>query len=1189
MLYVANTSGILEYDGKDWNLIRTTNQSTVRSFAMDSNGTIYVGAIGDMGYLAADSAGQLIYISLVGQLPESERSFNDIWKVYATSRGVYFISASKVYRYVNHQFQIFIANIKSIRGFKINDEIYVFQKDIGICRIMDTVLAPLPGTKLFGDDLGRMVMMPYLRNSLLICTDKKGLFTYNLDAVPGTNDQKSAPDNLLRKFVTEADDYISYYGFYSCLKLDDNRFALGTFGGGIVLIDSNGRINRVINKNRGLNHDIVINLQTDRQHNLWACLLEGLSRIEINSPITNFTESSGLAGGIQASRHYNGIMYVAALSGLYYLPEYRLQIENDNHIFIPMTRQKFNCWDILSTSHGLYSSGSDGVLGIEGTNVKKLSNSSVIYCLGTSPTFPSGFFTGLIDGFTYYEMDTAFHKSQKDYRVKNVFHFPDITEPIRHIQPDEKGDLWLTSHYNGLLHVQFTNSRIDRYTIKRYTTSHGLPQNKWNYAYYINNRLVIATMNGLYTSTSIAGNRDSLRFIKDSSFGDYFLRDTNQVLQITPYDSNTYAVSTAYGFGLLKRSGENDYSWDPKPFKILPEGYMHYDTEGSVIWFSTTNGLYCYNPAIHKDFLYPFNVLIRRVTGGKNITLFHGTYSAQDANGEYSSTRFSLLQPVTSKPTLEYGQNALNFFFSGLFYELGRPMEYTYQLEGFNKEWSDWSTETKVAYTNLPAGEYHFKVKARNGYETVSSAAVYDFTILPPWYQTWWAYMLFFLIGFGLIHTIIRWRLHAIELEKHELERLIQERTGQIREQKNQLEQINTIVKAINTEYQSLNLLQSILEQTRVIHGVERCAAMIADHETGLYKIVASYGWENKNLETISLTLPEIEERYLRDTEMIDQEIYIAKHIKGRELEDKFIQFGLPQSMMVMLIRIEDSIKGLLIFDNYQRVDAFDEQDLLLLKNLREHIRSAYIKTQMLEELKRLNEKKNEFLGIAAHDLRNPLNAIMGYIELILISLKDGSFNKAESMEDMETILQVSRQMNHLVAELLDISAIESGKIRLDLHQENLQIIIDECEKLHNRHANQKNIQLVVDKNYMLPPVLVDRSRIMEVIDNLLSNAIKYTQPGGKVRLYCFHEDSHVSAHIQDTGQGLTEDDISKVFIGFKKLSARPTGGETSTGLGLAIVKKIVELHGGKVWVNSRYGEGTTFSFSLPVYDQQPQ
>lgn len=236
-------------------------------------------------------------------------------------------------------------------------------------------------------------------------------------------------------------------------------------------------------------------------------------------------------------------------------------------------------------------------------------------------------------------------------------------------------------------------------------------------------------------------------------------------------------------------------------------------------------------------------------------------------------------------------------------------------------------------------------------------------------------------------------------------------------------------------------------------------------------------------------------------------------------------------------------------------------------------------KTRMLEQL---NDRKNEFLGIVAHDLRNPLGSIIGYIRLILTDLRDNAISVSQAKGDMRAVLQTAEAMSHLISSLLDVAAIESGKITLDRHPDDLTSLLHECERLHRRYAEQKNIQLVIDGD-RVPEVSFDRARIREVIDNLLSNAIKYTHPGGSVRVSCDATDREIVMHVADTGQGLSAMDIESAFVSFGRLSSRPTAGEPSTGLGLAIVKKIVELHGGRVWVESEVGRGSTFSFSIPL------
>ena len=274
-------------------------------------------------------------------------------------------------------------------------------------------------------------------------------------------------------------------------------------------------------------------------------------------------------------------------------------------------------------------------------------------------------------------------------------------------------------------------------------------------------------------------------------------------------------------------------------------------------------------------------------------------------------------------------------------------------------------------------------------------------------------------------------------------------------------------------------------------------------------------------------------------------------------------------------------ILGLAIFVLMKfRVRQIESQKQMLEKQVAERTIELQQKT---EELERINSLKNEFLGVAAHDLRNPLTSMIGHLKILIQDIERQMLDPVTAIGDLQSILRASENMSKLISDLLDISAIESGKINLELSRERMVPILDECAKLHRRSAQQKNIELTFEKKDALPILLVDRPRIVEVVDNLMSNAIKFTQPGGRITVSCEVVQTDVVTNIEDSGQGLTDKDMEDAFFSFKKLSSRPTAGETSTGLGLAIVKKIVELHGGRVWVQSEKGKGSKFSFSLPI------
>ncbi len=267
------------------------------------------------------------------------------------------------------------------------------------------------------------------------------------------------------------------------------------------------------------------------------------------------------------------------------------------------------------------------------------------------------------------------------------------------------------------------------------------------------------------------------------------------------------------------------------------------------------------------------------------------------------------------------------------------------------------------------------------------------------------------------------------------------------------------------------------------------------------------------------------------------------------------------------------------------RVYAVQSQNKKLEKIVSERTKELEEKNIQISkqnsQLQELNEKKNEFIGIISHDLRNPLTIIMSYAKILVKEIEVLKNERYTKM--LQRIMKSSEHTKRLVDEMLDISAIEAGNIRLQKSNINLVEIIDECIEVYNTSAMNKNIQIHYGKNISFPNIQADKTRLIEVIENLLSNAIKYTYQGGSIIISHETASNFITTHIKDTGQGLDENDLKEVFSSYKKLSAKPTGGETSTGLGLAITKKIVEAHKGKIWLTSEKGKGATFSFSLPL------
>lgn len=551
-----------------------------------------------------------------------------------------------------------------------------------------------------------------------------------------------------------------------------------------------------------------------------------------------------------------------------------------------------------------------------------------------------------------------------------------------------------------------------------------------------------------------------------------------------------------------------------------------------------------------------------------------------------------------ARPLHELGEIRLahfeNFFsigFAALDYTDPARNLYRYRLEGFEPEWVQVAAGTPATYTNVPPGRYVFHVVGSNNDGVWNEAgARLPIIVTPPIWLTWWFQVGAGLALVGLGIAAYRARIRHLEGERHKLELLVAERTRELAqsrdllaEHRDQLQQINEIVKTINSPHDFTELLSSVLAQMRIIRGVDKAAALVWDRDAGVYRFRAAWGWQMADLEFIELSPEQARDRYERRAEEIFPDIFVARPTPALAEGESHAHPPAGTAMLILRIRVNERVEGYLILDSTRGTEAFAERDVLLLDSLREHIRSAFIKAQTLAELQALNVKKNEFLGMAAHDLRGPLGLIGAWAGMAMRQLQQGTLQPEKGVRDLGRIVSQAEQMNRLVSELLDISAIESGKVQLHVRSEDMRSLIGECEHLFGRLAAEKGITLTVLQAERPVLVHVDRDRILEVLSNLVSNAIKFTPQGGAVRVWCEPDPNGCVTHVEDSGPGLSEQDLRTVFRRFGKLSARPTGGEPSTGLGLAIVKKLVDLHHGRVWATSRPGHGARFSFFLPA------
>jgi len=271
------------------------------------------------------------------------------------------------------------------------------------------------------------------------------------------------------------------------------------------------------------------------------------------------------------------------------------------------------------------------------------------------------------------------------------------------------------------------------------------------------------------------------------------------------------------------------------------------------------------------------------------------------------------------------------------------------------------------------------------------------------------------------------------------------------------------------------------------------------------------------------------------------------------------------------------------------QIFAFGQADHIEIETMRDNIIKANQEINNLArdlhkknaQLIQLNNQKNQFLGMAAHDLRNPIGAIQSCSQLLFEETTD-VLNKAD-IELLKAIVDTSKFMFQLLNNLLDISKIEAGKLELTLSAIDVVPFIERNVSLNQMLAEKKQIKLVFRGADNIPAIKIDPTKIEQVLNNLISNAIKYSFPNTTIQICVSQQENSILISVQDEGQGIPENEMSKLFQSFQTTSVQSTSNEKSTGLGLFISKKIVSGHGGKIWGESEQGKGSTFYFTLPL------
>jgi signal transduction histidine kinase/DNA-binding NarL/FixJ family response regulator len=783
VIYVANQSGLLEFDGVSWKEIKISNL-TARSIAIDDSGTIYVGGKDEIGFLAPDKQGTLTYQSLLRHLDDSKRNFGNVWDTHSTKAGIYSWTYKFLFRWDSHSRQMNVWEPKSIfiASCTWKEKFYIQQKTVGLMQIIDDFLVLAPGGETYTG--GISVMIPYDDGKLLLGTRENGFYLYD--------GMKTVP------FPTGVDDYLKEKILYHGLRLSGGDFALATRYGGLVIMDPQARLKEIFDKDSGLPDNNAWYVFEDFQGNLWLALNKGISKIEYSSPFSIYNDKRSNLPGIVLSAVRHGPhqeMYVGTTSGLFSL--------TPSGKFIPVPLRPGMCWSLLSTGESLLAALEQGIFQVKNNSPRRIIDSPA-YVLTRSPQDTNRIWVGTREGLNSLYLENNTGRWVQEYKFEN------INQDIRTIQEDKQGNLWLGTITGGVLKVEFpAGGTAANPVVTVYGPGEGLPHGEVH-ACFAAGHIMFATEKGVYRF-----DEKKNVFIPDSIFGKEFADGSRGVFRIVEdMNKNIWFHSQKRNFQAVPLP-DGTYEINKKPFLRIPliqVNAIYPDPGGNTVWFASNSGLIRCDTPVKKNYDLAFHTLIRKVWIN-GILVFDGSKSSEDNN-------FKDLFPV-----FDYKHRNLRFQFAAPFFEAETETMYQCLLEGYNDDWTALSKETQKEFTNLYPGLYTFRVRARNVYENLSKEAVFQFKILPPWYRTRWAFLIYALTALLFIFLVVRWRSWKLVQDKKQLEQIVKTRTAEVYEKnlllKEQSEKLKEMDKVksrffanISHEFRTpLTLIMGPLEQ----------------------------------------------------------------------------------------------------------------------------------------------------------------------------------------------------------------------------------------------------------------------------------------------------------------------------------------------------------------------------------------
>lgn len=744
VMYFANNAGLLAFDGVYWQCHQVRNQTNVRAVAVREDGKIFVGAQGEIGYFSPNEQGKLVYTSLNPLLAEKDKTFADVWDIEIIGQQVYFRTGNNIFHYNNQRIKV-IFNAASLNLMsKANETLYVYEQQQGILELKDSTFQPFY-QEVFFQNMDISGIIPFQKDTLLISTLENGLFL--------------CTQNSVQEWSVNAKSTFQQGRVFAAERINDTTFAIGTASKGVLIINKQEQVIWHINQKLGLQVNNVLNLFVDNFKNLWVGLDNGIDYIEISSPFTYIYPEEGLKAMSYAAQIHNNRIYLGTSNGLFQnaWQSYYNPLKKTPYQLVKGTEGQV--WNLGVFENDLLLNHHNGIFKIVPNIAKSIfdANGSWMQLSLGNQKLLNGDYNGLsiLEKNSTWEMPLDFYSNWR--------------ESCRIMVLDEKGYVWVSHPYRGVFKVQFDKEYSKITQIDSYNSTDGFPSDLQIYVFKINKETVFCTPKGIYTYNeaenrfepneewnAIFGANTWVKRLIEAPNGDvwYVIEDEVGVLEVN--DKSIYKEIKKRTFPQLRNqmvdNFEHIYPYDDENVFIATEDcFIHYNPQKIVVDTS-------------------FNTLIRFVQIIKNdSTIYHGNIGA-----------------LEKSQIISYKTNDLKFGFSATHFASIENNEFQYYLEGFNENWSDWTTKADITYTNLKAGKYTFHVRAKNINGVVSEAATFSFRIAPPWYATSLAFGFYALLVGGLLFSLIFIPKKQFEKEKAAL----QEEQAQVLLQKEREKQV---------------------------------------------------------------------------------------------------------------------------------------------------------------------------------------------------------------------------------------------------------------------------------------------------------------------------------------------------------------------------------------------------------------